>query len=659
MDDHPAQDPMTPSAQSGSQRPARPERGMERARRLLRRPTDGGVALHPGLIPGISVEDAHRSFPLSKAVFVVALAVSAALVAWAAFVPENVDEVGTSMQEWVVVHLGWFLGAVMVIGLLFMFAIGFGPTGKIRLGADDTEPEYSRASWISMLFAAGLGIGLIFYGPMEPLSHFLEPAPWVEAEPETQGAVLPAMSQGMLHQASLAWGIYALVGGAIAYSAYRRGRLPLISSVFEPVFPDGSHKKIGKVIDIFAVLVTLLGTSTSLGIGALQIQTGTMIVTGWDLEGNLFLVGIITVLSVLFIVSAVTGIKRGIRILSNINMGFVAVLAGFVLIAGPTMFILDALPASIYSFVQNLPAMLSVSPSQGDEEQAFVLDWTMMFWGWWIAWSPFVGMFFAKISKGRTLREYVVVVVLVPSFISLLWYVVFGATAIFQEMEGPGLEIEDTGENVMFDLLANLPLTGITQILVIIAIVIFFVTAADSATNVVGSMSQSGRPVPSTMVTITWGVMLGLLALFLLLAGGENALSGLQAVMVTGSAPFAVIVLGMMVSWAKDLSTDPYMIRRRYAKEAVSRGVMQGIDEMGDDFVFRPERVVPGQGAGADFTSEDPELSSWYTDCADPEDPDGSHAADDAASDGDDSEATGEGTEAASRDRPGSSAAER
>ncbi|WP_291478131.1 BCCT family transporter, partial [Corynebacterium sp.] len=259
-------------------------------------------------------------------------------------------------------------------------------------------------------------------------------------------------------------------------------------------------------------------------------------------------------------------------------------------------------------------SLIQVNASQGPVEQEFVTSWTMLFWAWWISWSPFVGMFIAKISKGRTIRQFVVVVVLVPSLISVAWYVLFGGTAIKMALDGVGMVIEGSGENVMFDIMDNLPLAAVTSVVVIIAVVIFFVTAADSATVVMGSMSQSGRPVPSRPVTVIWGAALGLIAMFLLLAGGENALSGLQSIMVSCSVPFAVIIVGMMVSWAKDLATDPATIRRRYARAAITKGLRRGIDEHGDDFVFGVNAVSADEGAGANFDSSDPTYSEWYTD---------------------------------------------
>ena len=334
------------------------------------------------------------------------------------------------MREWVVVHFGWIFTAIMVATLVFLLVVGLGPTGKIRLGQDDSEPEFSTFAWISMLFTAGLGIGLIFYGPMEPLTHFLNPPPFAGVEGGSHDAVFPGLTAAILHQAIMPWVVYALVGGSLAYAAFRRGRLPLISSLFEPLITDPNNRVAGKIIDIFAVLVTLFGTATSLGIGALQIRTGTSIITGKPLEDDGVMVAIISILTVIFIFSATSGVKRGIRILSNTNMGLVITLGLFVLITGPTLFIFDLLPPTVLQLIQNFITMMSANPSQGPEEKEFVTAYTMLFWAWWISWSPFVGMIIAKISKGRTLRQFVSVVLLVPTGLSLAWFVVFGGTTI-------------------------------------------------------------------------------------------------------------------------------------------------------------------------------------------------------------------------------------
>lgn len=579
----------------------------------LRNRALGRQSIHPGLIPGISVEDTDRKFPTNKPVFVVAFLTTLAVIAWAFLSPETLGETGSAMRDWVVLNVGWGYTAVVLGVALFMFVIAYGPTGSIRLGADDAEPEFSTATWISMLFAAGLGIGLIFYGPLEPLQHFTTVPPgFSEYDAGSSELVEHALSQAILHNASLAWVIYALVGVCIAYSSFRRGRLPLISAVFEPVFPDGSHKLVGKVIDIFAVLVTLFGTATSLGIGALQIRTGVSIITGKEL-GNPFVVGAMTLLTVLFVISAVTGVKTGIRILSNANMALVVFMGLFVLLLGPTLFLLNLLPSTLLTFLDNFATMMEVNSTQSEDNAAWLAGWTTMFWAWWISWSPFVGSFIAKISKGRTIREFTTVVLFVPSGISFVWFTIMGGTTIFQNMNN-GLVIEDSGENVLFDMFGNLPFSPVMTVVSLLAIIIFFVTAADSATNIMGSFSQSGRPVPSKPVTIVWGSALGVVSIGLLLVGGENALSGLQSIMVASSLPFAIIIIGMCVSMGKDLANDPAMIRRRYAKDAIRRGVKAGIEEHGDDFVFGVTQVDSKEGAGADFDSADPALTEWYTD---------------------------------------------
>lgn len=591
-----------------------PKPGEGRLKRVIKRASEAPAAPHPGLIPGIGVEQTGVTFPTNKVVLAGAVAVTVAVIAWAFISPESLSDAGATSLGWVTANFGWLFGALAIGIALFMLVVGYGRTGGIRLGADDEEPEFSTRSWISMMFAAGLGIGLLFYGPLEPLTYFEAPAPSQSVAGGTVEAALPAMAQTILHWGPIAWAFYALVGGAIAYSAYRRGRAPLISALFEPVFPGSSHRVLGRLIDFFAILVTLFGTAVSLGIGALQIQSGFVLVTGIGPLGNMFLVGSIAVLTAIFIASAVSGVKRGIRVLSNTNMMLTGLLGLFVLIVGPTVFILNFLPTSLVEFVRQLGTMLTLNANDGEEAIAFLGSWTTYYWAWWVSWTPFVGMFIAKISRGRTLREFVTTVVLVPSAIVVSWFVVYGGTAIWMTLQGEDLRSGGTSEEVLFQLLQRLPLGFITSIIAMVAIVIFFVTAADSASIVMASMSQGGRPEPSKWVTILWGLLLGLIAVALLLAGGRTALSGLQSLMVVSALPFAFIVIGIMYSWAKDLRTDPYIIRRKYARAAIAQGVRRGIDEYGDDFVFGVSEVPADEGAGAGFDSEDPALVDWYVD---------------------------------------------
>ena len=572
---------------------------------------------HPGLIPGIGVEQTGVKFPTNFVVLIAAVVVTTAVIVWAFVAPENLAVVGEASLAWVTTNFGWLFGGLAVAIALFMLVVGYSRTGGIRLGADDEEPEFSTRSWISMLFAAGLGIGLLFYGPLEPLTYFMDPSPaFPDVEGGTQEAALPAMAQTILHWGPIAWSFYALVGGAIAYSAYRRGRAPLISALFEPVFPGSTNRVMGKLIDFFAIIVTLFGTAVSLGIGAMQIQSGFTFVTGIGELGNMFLIGAISVLAACFIASAVSGVKRGIRVLSNINMTLTGALAVFVFIVGPTVFILNFMPSSLVQFVQQLGVMLSLNANDGEAAVSFLGAWTTYYWAWWVSWTPFVGMFIAKISRGRTLREFVTTIVLVPSAIVVGWFVVYGSTAIWMTMQGEDLQSGGTSEEVLFQLLQRLPLGLITSAIALIAILVFFVTAADSASIVMASMSQSGRPEPSKWVTILWGLLLAIIAIALLVAGGQATLSGLQQLMVVSALPFAFIVIGVMISWAKDLATDPFIIRARYAKAAIAQGVRKGIDEYGDDFVFGASEVPEDQGAGAGFDSDDPALTEWYVDAA-------------------------------------------
>ncbi|MEV8250592.1 BCCT family transporter [Microbacterium sp. NPDC076768] len=567
---------------------------------------------HPALIPGIGVEDTPRVFSTNWAVFGIAGFSVLAVVIWGFLAPESISEAGTASLSWVTTNFGWLFSLLAVVTIIFMLVVGYGRTGGIRLGSDDESPEFSTVSWIAMLFSAGMGIGLLFWGPAEPLAYFNDVPYGFTSEPGTRDAMLDALAQSILHWGPMAWAFYALVGGAIAYAAYRRGRAPLISAIFRPIFGERTEGWIGAVIDVFAIIVTLFGTGVTLGMGALQISSGIEVVTGIGPLGNTGLVVIITVLTAAFVVSAVSGIKRGIRALSNINMVIAAVIGLFILIAGPTLFILNMVPASISAFFGDLWTMLLRNPAQGDEAAAFMSSWTNYYWAWWISWTPFVGMFIAKISRGRTLREFVTVVIVVPSAVCVVWFGILGGTTMLFESEGRGISDAGSSEAILFAVLQELPFGVILSVLAMISIILFFVTSADSAAIVMGSMSQRGKPEPSTWVTITWGVLLGAAALALLLAGGETALSGLQSIMVVSALPFAVIVVGIMISWAKELRTDPFILRRRYASAAIAQGVRLGIAEHGDDFVFGATEVAADEGAGAGIDSDDPALTEWF-----------------------------------------------
>ncbi|MFD5224069.1 BCCT family transporter [Microbacterium sp. NPDC058342] len=567
---------------------------------------------HPALIPGIGVEDTPRVFSTNWAVFGIAGVLVLGVVIWGFAAPENISAVGAASLSWVTQNFGWLFSMLAVATIAFMFVVGYGRTGGIRLGADDESPEFSTVSWIAMLFSAGMGIGLLFWGPAEPLTYFTDVPPGFTAEAGSRDAMLTALAQSILHWGPMAWAFYALVGGAIAYAAYRRGRAPLISAIFRPIFGERTEGWIGAVIDVFAIIVTLFGTGVTLGMGTLQIASGIEVVSGAGPLGNTALIAIITILTAAFVVSAVSGIKRGIRALSNINMVVAGIIGLFIFIAGPTLFLLNMIPASVSAFFGELWTMLSRNPAQSDDAAAFMASWTNYYWAWWISWTPFVGMFIAKISRGRTLREFVTVVIVVPSAVCIVWFGIMGGTTMLLESQTGEIAAAGSPEAILFAVFSELPFGVVLSVLAMISIVLFFVTSADSAAIVMGSMSQRGRPEPSSWVTITWGVLLGAAALALLLAGGETALSGLQSIMVVSALPFAVIVIGVMISWAKELNTDPYMLRRRYARAAIAQGVRRGIAEHGDDFVFGATEVAADEGAGAGIDTDDPALTEWY-----------------------------------------------
>lgn len=586
-----------------------------RVRRVIREVTEPGL-VHPALIPGIGVEKTGKKFSTNWAVFAVAGVAVVAVILWAVFAPDSISVAGDTSLSWVIDKFGWLFGVLAVVIAIFMLIVGYGRTGGIRLGADDEKPEFATMSWVAMMFSAGMGIGLLFYGPYEPLTYFLDLPIGFDAADGSADAMRAALAQTTLHWGPIAWAFYALVGGAIAYSAYRRGRAPLISAIFEPLFGSRTQGWMGAVIDIFAIIVTLFGTAISLGIGALQIGRGFEVVSGVGPVGNGFIVGTMAVLTAAFIVSAVSGVKRGIRALSNINMGLAGLLAVFIFIAGPTIFLLNFLPASFVEFFKDLGTMLVRNPNQGPETAEFMQNWTTYYWAWWVSWTPFVGLFIAKISRGRTLREFVTVVIVVPSLVCFTWFGIFGGTSMWLESQGKNISASGEPEDMLFAMLNNLPLGTLTSIVAMFSIVIFFVTSADSASIVMGSMSQRGMPNPTRLVTITWGVLLGTVATSLLLAGGEDALGGLQSIMVVSALPFAFIVIGIMLSWAKELRFDPYILRQKYARAAIAQGVRMGISDYGDDFVFGSSEVVADDGAGAWLDSKDPNLTEWYVEAA-------------------------------------------
>jgi choline/carnitine/betaine transport len=539
---------------------------------------------HPALAQPPAGE-AEGAGHLDTVVFGIAAVVALAFVAWGFLAPSNLGSASGSALTWIETNLGWLfvvLASAFVVYVLWLAASRY---GRIPLGRDDEAPEFRTVSWVAMMFSAGMGIGLMFYGVSEPLSHYVSPPPGT-ADGETAEALRTAMATTLFHWTLHPWAIYAVVGLAIAYGTFRRGRRQLISAAFAPLIGRRrAEGPAGKVIDVLAIFATLFGSAASLGLGALQIGSGVEIL-GWaGSVGNGLLVAIIAVLTAAFVASAVSGVAKGIQWLSNTNMVLAIVLAAFVFVAGPTVFILNLLPEAIGAYFSDLGEMVGRTEAAGGDAMAeWLRGWTVFYWAWWISWTPFVGLFIARISRGRTIRQFVTGVLLVPSAVSLVWFAVFGGAGIAAQQDGADVAGQSTTEGQLFGVLEQYPLATVMTVLVMVLVAIFFVSGADAASIVMGSLSERGTLSPSRRIVIFWGIVMGAVAAIMLLVGGDDALTGLQNLTIIAALPFALVMVGMAVALAKDLRSDPQVLRRAFANGAVEQAVVDGITRHGEDF---------------------------------------------------------------------------
>lgn len=543
---------------------------------------------------------------LDPVVFGVTGLIAIGFVVWGIVSTDGLKKTADTSQGWVIENTGWFFVLSASFFVIYVLWLAASKYGRIPLGQDDEGPEFKTVSWIAMMFSAGMGIGLMFFGVAEPLGHFASPPPGT-AEAQSDAAVQTAMATTMFHWALHPWAIYAVVGIAIAYGTFRKGRSQLVSSVFWPLLGRRSQGAFGRVIDILAIFATLFGSAASLGLGALQIGGG-LEHNGWvDSVSNTALVAIIVVLTIAFIASAVSGIEKGIQWLSNTNMVLALVLAVFVFVVGPTLLILNLLPTALGDYADQMTEMVSrTNASGGDEMAAWLSSWTIFYWAWWVSWTPFVGMFIARISRGRTIREFVTGVLLVPSLVSLVWFAVFGGSAIAQQRKTGDLVASDgtvNSNNALFDLLSHYPLASVTTVLVMVLVAIFFVSGADAASIVMGTLSEKGSTEPSRPTVIFWGALTGAVAAIMLVIGGDEALSGLQNITIVAGLPFVVVMVAICVSLYKDLQTDPVVVRHRLSVEVVEEAVTTGVTEHDGDFVLV---VEPAESdPGADVSDED------------------------------------------------------
>ncbi|MDY6822350.1 MAG: BCCT family transporter [Thermodesulfobacteriota bacterium] len=453
---------------------------------------------------------------------------------------------------------GWFYILSANFFIIVMILIAASDFGKIRIGGPDAVPEFGNVSWYAMLISAGMGIGLMFWSVAEPVFHFMTPSPMFDVAPETAQSAQVALGLTYYHWGIHPWGIYALVGLSLAFFAYNRG-LPLtIRSVFYPLLGDKIYGVWGNIIDILSVLATLFGLATSLGLGVKQVTSGLNHLFGFPVsaEFSVLLIGVITFFAVL---SIATGLDKGVRTLSLANMYTAGVFMIFLLVVGPTVYILKAFTQNIGFYIQNLPQLsFWVETYFGAEGSHWQTPWTIFYWGWWISWSPFVGMFIARISKGRTVREFITGVMVIPTLISFIWMSAFGGSALWLQMTGAadiaGAVTKDVS-TALFVMLESFPFTQVTSFIGILLVTIFFVTSSDSGSLVVDHLTSGGKldsPVPQR---IFWGIMEGVCAAALLMGGG---LVALQSASIATGLPFTIVLLIMCYSLYRGLQEEQY-----------------------------------------------------------------------------------------------------
>lgn len=482
-------------------------------------------------------------------VFWITLALVLVTVAFGAIVPESFETITANMQAFITSTFGWYYLIIVSLMVVFTLFLIVSPYGKIRLGKDSDRPAYSRTTWFAMLFSAGMGIGLVFWGAAEPLSHFAVSSP--TGETGTDQAFRDAMRYTFFHWGLHAWAIYAIVALALAYFQFRKGEPGLISATLKPIFGDKMMGPWGVVVDVFAVFATVIGVATTLGFGAVQISGGLSYLFGIEASYGLQVI-IIAIVTVLFLASAWSGLSKGIKYLSNTNMVLAILLLVGVVIIGPTLLIFNMFTETLGSYLQNIVRMsFRAAPLDGTSRD-WINGWTIFYWAWWISWAPFVGIFIARVSKGRTIREFVAGVLLLPSLVSFFWFSAFGSTAI--EIQDKVTDISGLAtEEVLFATFNELPFATILSIIAIVLIGTFFITSADSATFVLGMQTTGGSLNPDNSVKIVWGLAQSSIAVILLSA---NGLTALQNALIIAALPFSFIMILMMISTLKALQLE-------------------------------------------------------------------------------------------------------
>jgi len=453
------------------------------------------------------------------------------------------------LRNWITITFDWFFILTVNTFVVFCFAVAFSPLGRVRLGGNKAKPKFGYPAWLAMLFAAGVGIGLMFYGVLEPVTHSLNPPLGIDPA-DTATAMSAGLSAAVYHWGLHAWATYAVVGLALAFFCFNRGMPLTLRSAFYPLFGKAIWGPLGHFIDIMAVLASLIGLAVSLGLGAEQIAAGLSHLFG-IIPDNTTKSILIAVIIGVALVSVVAGLEKGIKRLSELNMGLAGLLLLFVLITGPTLVILSTIFQTGVDYLYYLPR-LSNWVGRGDQE--FLHGWTTFYWAWWISWSPFVGMFIARVSYGRTVREFITWVLIIPTVIGIIWMSTFGSTALEQYFNDGYRGVADSvPELALFQMLQGLPFSGLVSGFSLILITIFFVTSADSGALVIDTITAGGKMNSPVKQRVFWCVLIGLVALALMLGGG---IASLQALTISVGLPFGMILLLMCISLFKGLREE-------------------------------------------------------------------------------------------------------
>ena len=497
-------------------------------------------------------------------VFSISAAVIFVLVVLGAVVPEQFGRVAEKLYGFTTVNFGWFYLLTVFIVIVFLVCIAISKFGAIRIGGDEERPDYPFFTWIGMLFSAGFGVGLVFWGVAEPMSHFFN-SPINGVEPQSAEAARIAMGYSFFHWGISQWAIFAIVGLVIGFLQFRKKKDGLISTALEPL--TGSNKKVKITIDSFAVIATVMGIATSLGLGILQMGGGLESV--FNIKNTIWIQLLIAALVfIAYMISATTGLNKGIRYLGNFNLIMALGLLAFIFVVGPKVFILESFTLGLSDYITNfVQYSLRLQPYEGG---GWVRDWTIFYWAWTIAWSPFVGAFVARVSKGRTIREFITGVMVISPVFACMWIATLGGTALNNDLNH-GTKIAEAVDadvtSAIFATFEHVPFTGLISALAILLIFTFLVTSADSATYILASMTTKGSLTPPLVVKMVWGFLMSAISIVLLYAGGLEAL---QSASLVSALPFTLLLLLLVFSMMKLLKREPITVRssdiRRFTK---------------------------------------------------------------------------------------------